>query len=68
MSCGDNLHVFTELDGFSEVGIGIDTSGFIRLVCLFNVANCHNNILGTVDEADQYDNTSTFGDESLGMI
>ena len=69
VSCGNNLHVDTELDeNFSEVDTVIDTTGFGGLVRLFNVANCHNNILGTVDEADQYDNISTFDDESLGMI
>ena len=57
VSCGNNLHVITELDeNFLDVDTFIDITGLGGIICLFNVANCHDNSIGTVGEADQYDN------------
>ena len=69
MSCGNNLHVITEIDeNISEVDTVIYTTGFGGLVHFLNVANGEDNSLGAVHESDQYNNISTFAVEFLGMI
>ena len=69
VSCGNNLHVITELDEIIlEFDTVKDTTGFRGIVCLFNAASCHDNSLSPVDESYQCDNISDFDDEFLGMI
>ena len=65
----NKLHALTELDNlFWEVDTVINSTGLGGLICLFNVADCHDNSLVTVDEANQYDNISIFEDESIVTI